>query len=84
MGTCMGVVPVILIPNQHITILQFVFLTEQQIAEELHEERLVWLYSFLRITVIGTYQCAAEVPRVISKYCCPLNMKSQFEPIVVQ
>ena len=67
MGTCMGVVPVILIPNQHITILQFVILTEQQIAEELHEERPVWLYSFLRITVIGTYQCVAEVPRVISK-----------------
>lgn len=48
----MGVVPVMLIPNQHITILQFVILTKQQIAEELHEERLVWLYSFLRNAVV--------------------------------
>ena len=41
MGTCtgtyMGVVLVILIPNQQISILQFVVFTEQQITEKLYE-----------------------------------------------
>ena len=54
MGTCMGVVLVILMPNQHISILQFVVFTEQQITEKLYEERLVWLYAFGGITIIGT------------------------------
>ena len=54
-GGCMGVVLIVFISNQHITILQFVILTEQQISEELHEERLVRLNAFLWITVIGTY-----------------------------
>ena len=67
MGSCMGGVPIVLIPNQHITILQFVFLTEQQITEELHEERVVRLYAFLWITVIGAYQGVTEVPGVVGK-----------------
>ena len=33
----MGVVLVILIPNQHISILLFVFFTEQQKSEKLYE-----------------------------------------------
>ena len=37
----MGVVLVILISNQHISILQFIVFTEQQITEKLYEERLV-------------------------------------------
>ena len=63
----MGVVPVILIPNQHITILQFVILTKQQIAEELHEEGLVWLYALLGISIIGPYKGITEVPGIISE-----------------
>ena len=62
MGTCMGVVPVILIPNQHISILQFVVFTEQQITEKLYEERLVWLYALLGISIIGTDKGITEVP----------------------
>ena len=63
----MGVVLVILIPNQHISILQFVVFTEQQITEKLYEERLVWLYAFLGITIIGTYKGITEVPGIISE-----------------
>ena len=39
MGTCMGVILVILIPNQHISILQFIVFTEQQITEKLYKEQ---------------------------------------------
>ena len=67
MGTCMGIVFFIFIANQHISILQFVVFTEQQITEELHEERLVWLYAFLGITIIGTYKGITEVPGIISE-----------------
>ncbi len=67
MGTCMGVVLIILIPNQHISILQFVVFTEQQITEELYEEGLVLLYAFLGITIIGTYKGITEVPGIISE-----------------
>ena len=54
MGTCMGVVLIILIPNQHISILQFVVFTEQQITEELYEEGLVLLYAFLVVAVTNS------------------------------
>ena len=63
----MGAVLVILIPNQHISILQFVVFTEQQITEELYEEGLVWLYAFLGITIIGTDKRISEIPRVLGK-----------------
>lgn len=63
----MGIVFCIFIANQHISILQFIVFTEQQITEKLYEERLVWLYSFLRITVIGTYKGVTEVPGIISE-----------------
>ena len=33
---------------------QLVVFTEQQITEKLYEERLVWLYAFLGISIIGT------------------------------
>ena len=63
----MGVVLVILIPNQHISILQFIVFTEQQITEKLYEEGLVWLYAFLGITIIGTYKGITEIPGIISE-----------------
>ncbi|MCQ2111596.1 MAG: hypothetical protein MJY79_08905, partial [Bacteroidaceae bacterium] len=48
-------------------ILQLIILTEQQISEEFNEEGFVWLYAFLRITVIGAYQGVTEVPGIISE-----------------
>ncbi len=65
--SCMGGVLVILIPNQHISILQFIVFSEQQITEKLYKERLVWLYAFLGITIIGTYKGIMEVPGIVCK-----------------
>ena len=63
----MGVVLVFLIPNQHISILQFIVFTEQQITEKLYEEGLVWLYALLGISIIGPYKGITEVPGIISE-----------------
>ena len=58
MGTCMGVVLVILIPNQHISILQFIVFTEQQITEKLYEVQPAWH----QVLVVAAHQtiCRGE------------------------
>ena len=50
-----------------ISVFQFVSASQNDVAEELLEKLSGFVYVFLKIAVIGTYQCISEIPGIVFK-----------------